>query len=81
MKTCTSKAIAIRIAAQTLAGTGKMVLEGNVHPEVLKDGVCSPGGSTIAGCIYLEQHGIRGAAAGAVQAAVNRVKAVAEEAK
>jgi pyrroline-5-carboxylate reductase len=73
--------IAIRIAAQTLAGTGKMVLEGNVHPEVLKDGVCSPGGSTIAGCIYLEQHGIRGAAAGAVQAAVNRVKAVAEEAK
>ena len=73
--------IAIRIAAQTLAGTGKMVLEGNIHPEVLKDGVCSPGGSTIAGCIYLEQHAVRGAAAGAVQAAVNRVKAVAEEAK
>ncbi len=34
-----------------------------------------------AGCIYLEQHAIRGIAAGAVQAAVNRVKAVAEEAK
>lgn len=73
--------IAIRIAAQTLAGTGKMVLEGNVHPEILKDGVCSPGGSTIAGCIYLEQHAVRGIAAGAVQTAVNRVKAVAEEAK
>ncbi|MBP5750644.1 MAG: pyrroline-5-carboxylate reductase [Firmicutes bacterium] len=72
--------VAIRIAAQTLAGTGKMVLEGNVHPEVLKDGVCSPGGSTIAGCIYLDQHSVRGIAAGAVQTAVNRVKAVAEDA-
>lgn len=71
--------IAIRIAAQTLAGTGKMVLEGNVHPEILKDGVCSPGGGTIAGCLELEDRAFRGAAAAAVKAAVKRMRQVGEE--
>lgn len=72
--------IAIRIAAQTLAGTGKMVLEGGVHPEILKDGVCSPGGGTIAGCLELEDRAFRGAAAAAVKAAVKRMRQVGEEA-
>lgn len=72
--------MAIRIAAQTLVGTGKMVIEGSVHPEILKDGVCSPGGGTIAGCLELEDRAFRGAAAAAVRSAVKRMRQVGEEA-
>lgn len=72
--------LAIKVAAQTLAGTGRMVLETGQHPEILKDGVCSPGGSTIAGCIYLDERGLRGLAAGALKAARDRMAEVAREA-
>ena len=50
---------AYALAAQMLAGTGKMAVTSDKHPGQLKDAVCSPGGTTIVGVSTLEQHGFR----------------------
>ncbi len=72
--------MAIKLAAQVLVGTGKMVLETNIHPEMLKDNVCTPGGGTIAGVRALEQGGFRGIVMDAVEGGLRRMEEVAKEA-
>lgn len=64
--------LAIKLAAQTLAGSGKMCIETGLHPAVLRDQVTSPGGTTIAGIHALENHSVRGAFYDAVQAVLKR---------
>ncbi len=68
------RAKAIEYAAATLMGAGKMLLETGLHPGVLKDNVCSPGGSTIAGINVLEQDGFRGTVIDCVKASFERNK-------
>ncbi len=68
------RATATQLAAQTLLGAAKMVLETGEHPGTLKDAVTSPGGTTIAGLHELETGGLRGVLMNAVQAATEKSK-------
>ena len=71
---------ALQMAAQTFKGAASMVLETGQHPGILKDAVCSPGGSTIAGVKRLEQVGLRGNIIAGVEAAYKRTQEMGKEA-
>lgn len=66
------RAAAYRLAAQMLAGTGRLQLETGEHPGAMKDAVCSPGGTTIVGVAALERGGMRAAVIDAVDAIQNK---------
>lgn len=66
--------VALSLAAQTVLGSAKMVLETGKHPGQLKDAVTSPGGTTIAGIHELEKSGFRASLMNAVLAAARRSK-------
>ncbi|CAB3250745.1 unnamed protein product [Arctia plantaginis] len=68
------RALALRHAAQMVAGSGQMVLKSGKHPGLLKDEVCSPGGSTICGISALENGSLRATMINAVEAATHRTK-------
>ena len=69
-----SRDVALSLAAQTVYGASKLLLEEQQHPAVLKDQVASPGGTTIAGLEALERHGVRAAMMAAVRAATQRAR-------
>lgn len=75
------RAMAYRLAAQTMVGAGKMVLESGRHPGELKDAVCSPGGTTIMGIYEMEKLGVRAAMMDAVNAAFAKNQQVSAQAK
>ena len=63
---------ALKLAAQTVFGTAKMILENDIHPSKLRDMVTSPGGTTIEGIAVLEEGAFRGTLIEAVEAATLR---------
>lgn len=68
------RAKAYQFAAQTVYGSAKMVLETGMHPGELKDMVCSPAGTTIAGVAVLEERGFRSAVIEAMRACAKRAR-------
>ena len=64
--------VSLKLAAQTVLGSAKMVLETGQHPGVLKDAVTSPGGTTISAIEKLEETGFRYSAMSAVVAAAEK---------
>jgi pyrroline-5-carboxylate reductase len=66
--------VSTKLAAQTVLGAAKMVLETGQHPGALKDQVTSPGGTTIEGLHELEKGKLRGTVMSAVRAATEKSK-------
>ncbi|NLO37496.1 MAG: pyrroline-5-carboxylate reductase [Clostridiaceae bacterium] len=72
--------MALEMAAMTVYGAASLVLETKTHPAVLKDQVCSPGGTTIAAVASLEADGLRSALIRAVDAATRRAAELRQKA-
>ncbi len=62
------------MAEQAIMGTAKLMLEREIHPAVLKDQICSPGGTTIEAVVSLEETGFRSSLEIAMEACANKVK-------
>lgn len=68
------KDMALRIAAQAVLGSAKMILQSDEHPWDLVDKVCSPGGTTIEGVTSLQENGFESTVMNAVQASFDKDK-------
>jgi pyrroline-5-carboxylate reductase len=74
-----SRHVALKLAAQTVLGSAKLLLETGEHPGHLKDQVTSPGGTAIAGLHTLEAGGMRTTLIDAVEAATKRAKELGDQ--
>jgi pyrroline-5-carboxylate reductase len=72
---------ATELAVQTMYGSAKLLKETGEHPTVLRERVTSPGGTTAAAIRVLEDHKVRAAFLGAMEAARDRSKDLAEAAR
>jgi len=70
---------ALELAAQTVLGSARMVLETGTHPHKLRDQVASPGGTTIQGVGVLQETGFEGIVMEAVRAATERSRQLSEQ--
>lgn len=75
------RAEALELAAQTLQGAARMILQAGTHPAQLKDAVSTPGGCTIAGLLALEDGRVRSTIARAIQIATERASELGQPAK
>lgn len=71
--------VAIKLAAQTVCGSGKMVLQSGKHPAQLRDQVTSPGGTTIAGIAEMEASGVRAGMIAAVLASFDKSRSFSSD--
>lgn len=69
-----SRHVALKLAAQTVYGSARLLLETGAHPGTLKDQVTSPGGTAIAGLHTLEAGGLRTTLIDAVESATRRAQ-------
>jgi pyrroline-5-carboxylate reductase len=74
-----SRRASMQLAAQTVLGSAKLLIESGQHPGQLKDSVTSPGGTAIAGLHTLEAGGLRNVLMNAVEAATRRSRELGEE--
>jgi len=69
----------LMMAAQTMLGTAKMVVERKEYPAKIKDKVATPGGITVEGLLELEKGGLRATIISAVGKALERTKEMERE--
>jgi pyrroline-5-carboxylate reductase len=74
-----SRSAAMQLAAQTVLGSAKLLIESKEHPGMLKDKVTSPGGTAIAGLHTLEAGGLRNVLMNAVETATRRARELGED--
>ncbi|MBN2559263.1 MAG: pyrroline-5-carboxylate reductase [Clostridia bacterium] len=76
-----SRETSYKMAAQSVLGSAKLMMENNEHPAILKDKICSPGGTTIEAVVMLEKYGFRNAVIQAIKASTNKSKEIAGDKK
>jgi pyrroline-5-carboxylate reductase len=74
-----SREVALKLAAQTVLGAARLVLETGKHPGELKDMVASPGGTTITAIHEIESAKLRATLIRAVEAATLKSKSMNEQ--